>query len=96
MRRDEALAIIRAHEPELRELGVATLELFGSVARDEAGPQSDVDLMVQFDRSVDLFHFIGLKLKLEEWLGCEVDLVSRRAVKRQLRERIFAEAIRAA
>ena len=52
MRRDEALAIIRAHEAELRALGVERIELFGSVARDEAGPGSDVDVLVKFDDRV--------------------------------------------
>ena len=46
MRRDEALRIIRAHEAELRAMGVESIELFGSVARDEAGPESDVDVLV--------------------------------------------------
>ena len=46
MRRDDALRIIRAHEAELRAMGVESVELFGSVARDEAGPQSDVDIIV--------------------------------------------------
>ena len=46
MRRDEALRIIRAHEAELRAMGVESVELFGSVARDEAGPGSDVDVLV--------------------------------------------------
>ena len=52
MRRDEALAIIRAHEAELRAMGVESIELFGSVARDEAGPGSDVDVLVRFDDAI--------------------------------------------
>ena len=49
MRRAEALRIIREHEAELRAMGVESVELFGSVARDEAGPDSDVDVLVRFD-----------------------------------------------
>lgn len=97
MRRDEALAILRAHTEELRStFAVRTLSLFGSVARDEAGPGSDVDLLVEFDRAVGLFHFIRLKDRLAEILGCDVDLATPDALKRQLRDRILAEAVRAA
>jgi predicted nucleotidyltransferase len=80
---------------ELAGLGVRSLDLFGSVARGEAGPDSDVDLLVVFDRPIGLFHFFRVQLRLEDILGCRVDLVMRDAVKRQLRDRIFAEAVRA-
>lgn len=73
-----------------------SLDLFGSVARDEASADSDVDLLVEFDRPIGLFHFFRVQQRLEEILGAPVDLVMRDAVKPQLRERIFAEAIRAA
>jgi len=79
---------------ELAGLGVRSLDLFGSVARGEAGADSDVDLLVEFDRPVGLFHFFRVQWRLEEILGCRVDLVMRDAVKRQLRDRIFAEAVR--
>lgn len=80
---------------ELAALGVRSLDLFGSVARGETGPGSDVDLLVDFDRPIALFHFFGVQRRLEEILGCRVDLVMRDAVKPQLRDRIFAEAVRA-
>jgi uncharacterized protein len=80
---------------ELATLGVRSLDLFGSVARGEAGPNSDVDLLVDFDKAIGLFHFFRVQRRLEEILGCRVDLVMRDAVKRQLRDRIFAEAVRA-
>jgi predicted nucleotidyltransferase len=75
---------------------VRSLELFGSVARGEARADSDVDLLVEFDGPVGLFHFFRVQRRLEEILGARVDLVMRDAVKPQLRERMFAEAIRAA
>ncbi|HVS12087.1 MAG TPA: nucleotidyltransferase family protein [Planctomycetota bacterium] len=96
MRRDEALAIIAAHEQELRQHYVRTLSIFGSTARDEARPDSDVDVLVEFDRPVGLFTFIGLKLFLEEILGSPVDLATPDALHHRLRERILSEAIRAA
>ncbi len=95
MTREEAIRRLAASHPELATLGVRSLDLFGSVARGEAGPDSDVDLLVDFDRPVGLFHFFRVQRRLEEILGCKVDLVMRDAVKRQLRDRIFAEAVRA-
>lgn len=95
MRRDDVLAILRTEEPRLRaEFFVKSLELFGSVARDEAGSDSDVDLLVAYDRPIGLLHHVGTALHLEEKLGVpKVDLILRRAVLPELREIIFAEAI---
>ncbi len=95
MTREEVVRRLARSRPELTELGVRSLDLFGSVARGDAGATSDVDLLVDFDRPVGLFHFFRVQRRLEEILGCPVDLVMRDAVKRQLRERIFAEAVRA-
>ena len=100
MRRDEVLTILAVHAEELRgAFGITSLSLFGSVARDEARPGSDVDVLVEFDRGagpVGLFHLFDVRERLQHLLGCEVDLVQRDAVKQQLRERIYGEAIRAA
>jgi predicted nucleotidyltransferase len=96
MTREDALRRLSGLRTELPSLGVRSLELFGSVARGEAGPQSDVDLLVEFDRPVGLFHFARVQRRLEEILGCRVDLVMKEAVKPQLRARILAEAVRAA
>ena len=80
---------------ELAELGVRSLDIFGSVARGEAAADSDVDLLVDFDRPIGLFHFFRVQRRLEQILSCRVDLVMREAVKPQLRDRIFREAVRA-
>lgn len=95
MTRDEVIQRLAGSRAELSRLGVSSLDLFGSVARGESGPDSDVDLLVDFDRPVGLFHFFRVQHRLEEILGCRVDLVMRDAVKRQLRDRIFAEVVRA-
>jgi predicted nucleotidyltransferase len=96
MRRDEALRILREHKAELDAMDVRSLSVFGSVARDEAGPESDVDLLVEFARPVGYFHFFGVQEQLETWLKRRVDLVTPGGLKRQLRDRILAEAVRAA
>lgn len=96
MRRAVALQILAEHEAELRAQGVRSLLLFGSVARDEARPDSDVDLIVEFERPVGLFALSGLKFDLEEWLKTKVDLVTLDSIPRPSREGILSEALRAA
>jgi predicted nucleotidyltransferase len=94
MRRHEALAILGVQMEPLSRFGVQSLALFGSVARDEARPDSDVDILVEFNRPVGLFTFLEVKEHLEQALGRRVDLVTRAGLKRQLRDRILEEAIR--
>ena len=72
-----------------------SLDLFGSIARGDAGADSDVDLLVEFDRPVGLFQFFRVQLRLEAIVGRPVDLVMKDAIKRQLRTRILAEAVSA-
>jgi predicted nucleotidyltransferase len=96
MELSEVLDIIAANEDELRRRHVATLSVFGSVARGEARPDSDVDLLVEFDKPVSLFVMFRLQRYLEELIGRPVQLVEREAVLEPLRDRIFGEAIRAA
>lgn len=92
---DDIRKILDEHRQELqREHGVASLELFGSVARGTAIQTSDVDLLVEFDdRPVGLLHLIGTAQYLEKLLGAPVDLVLRRAVIPELRDEILGEAI---
>jgi uncharacterized protein len=93
---DELVERIERHRGELTSLHVRTLSVFGSVARGEAAASSDVDLLVEFDRPVGLFHFVTVKDRLEALLGLPVDLVTPRGLKAPLRERILAEARRVA
>ena len=96
MRRDEALTILNDHRDEIRAFGVASIAIFGSVARDDARPDSDIDVLVEFDPPVGLFTVIRLKSYLSDILGLQVDLVLRDAIKKQLRDRILGEAVSAA
>jgi predicted nucleotidyltransferase len=95
VKREDVQRCLSERRTELTELGVRSLEIFGSVARGEAAAASDVDLLVEFDRAIGLFHFFRVQRRLEEILGCPVDLVMREAVKPQLRDRIFRDAVRA-
>ncbi len=96
MRLDEVLRILSEHREEIRGFGVASLSVFGSVARDEAGPDSDVDVLVEFNKPVGLFEFVRLQRYLESMLGRRVDLATAAALRSQMREQILREAVRAA
>ncbi len=74
MKRDNVLNLLKAHRMKLKEFSVKSLTLFGSVARDEATPKSDVDLLVEFEKPVGLLTFIRLQRYLETILCCSVDL----------------------
>jgi predicted nucleotidyltransferase len=95
MTRVNLLRTLREHRSELRErYGVQSLALFGSVARESARDESDVDLLVEFSRPVGLLHLIGTQQHLEHLLGVhKVDLVLRDAVIPDLQSSIFAEAV---
>jgi hypothetical protein len=95
MKRDEVLAIVAAHRQQLQAMGVKYLELFGSVARDEAGPDSDVDFLVEFARPVGLFDFSRVRLYLEDVLGCSVDMGTQDALREHLRKPVLKDVIRA-
>ena len=96
MQRERIIETIRSHADELPRFDVQSLLLFGSVARDEAHEQSDVDLLVSFRGAATFGHYMGLKLFLEDLLGRRVDLVTKRALRHELRERVEREAIHVA
>ena len=88
---------LAAHRRELREMGVVSLAVFGFVARNESTPQSDIDLLVEFDRDVGLFHLFEIQHRLEEIFGVpKIDLIQKGAIHPALREQILSEAINVA
>ncbi len=95
MKRDEVLTILSKHREQLEKLGVKSLSLFGSVARDEARFDSDVDLLVEFSKAVGLFEFIEVRLYLEDILGCSVDLGTQDSLKEHLRQPVLKDVINA-
>lgn len=98
MKREEALKVLADHRDELRAMGVERLSLFGSVARDEAGEGSDVDLLVEFTPGapIGIFEFLGVQETLASLLGAEVDLATPASLHPRLREAILREAVLAA
>ena len=97
MRRAEAVRILAGHQQELRDrFGVTSVRLFGSVARDEASEQSDVDVLVDFDDTPSLFGFLKLQEYLRELLGAKVDLVTESGLKERARPYVEKDAINVA
>jgi hypothetical protein len=96
MERDQALRLLREHMDELRAMGVESLSIFGSVARGEAGPDSDVDVLAEIGPGIGLFEYVRIQNRLAEILGRPVDLATEDALRPWVRERVLSEAIRAA
>ena len=88
MRSDEIIRRIRDHRTRLDKLGVASLALFGSAARNEARENSDIDLLVRFEGTATFDRYMDLKLFLVDLLGRPVDLVTQRALRDEVRPHI--------
>ncbi len=93
---DAALEKLTGDTQALREFGVASLYLFGSVARGEATEDSDIDVLVDFDRPVGYFELARLQHHLEALLSTPVDIVTPGGLRASMRDRILREAVRAA
>ena len=91
--RESILIILKSNRDDLKRFGVESISLFGSVARGDAGPGSDVDLLVYVERGTTLFGLSRLKHHLEDLLGRPVDLVTPDGLRPQMRQSILAEAI---
>ncbi len=93
MTRDEAIVRLRESEADLKKAGVAHLFLFGSTARNEAGPGSDVDLFFDCDRDdFGIFHLMDVRELAARILGARTDIIPRDGLHHVLRERIEASA----
>lgn len=98
MKKERAIQLIQENLDEVKKFHVKSLAIFGSVARDEATDESDIDILVEFDpeAKVGLFQFFDLKEYLSKILGCEVDLGTLRSLRKEIRETVLKEMIRAA
>ena len=94
MERDEVLRILVEHKPELQKrFGVKSIAIFGSTARNKAGPDSDIDVLVEFDRKISLFDLSHTRFFLEDLLIERIDLVSRNSIIPEPRDIILGEAV---
>ena len=85
-KRDEILRIAEKY-------GAQNVRLFGSIARGEADEKSDVDLLVEMEPGRSLFDMGGMLMELEALLGCRVDIVTERGLKKRIREKVLKVAV---
>lgn len=93
MTRDELLAKLRELKPWLEDQGIVNVRLFGSYARDEAGPDSDVDLLVDETRTLSYFDLFDVKDELGRRLGLGVDVCPEPGLNRYIRHRALRDAV---
>lgn len=90
-------ALLKTHRAEILAIaqrhGASNVRVFGSVARGEAGPGSDVDILVDLERGRSLLDHAQLQIDLEALLGRKVDVVTERGLRSHLRDRVLHEAI---
>ena len=90
----EIKKLLESHRDDLRaRYGVKEIGIVGSYVREEHKERSDVDILVEFERPVGLLSFTGLKNHLSDFLGVEVDLVMKKALKPRIGKRILEEVV---
>jgi predicted nucleotidyltransferase len=92
----QAVDQLKAYADAVRGMGATSLYLYGSTARDEAKPGSDLDIFIEYDRvsRFNAFDLIGIKQFLEDQLGTEIDITTRDGLHPRLRDRIEQSAVR--
>lgn len=73
--------------------GAGNVRVFGSSARGDVGPDSDIDFLVDMEPGRSLLDMGGLLMELQDLLGCEVDVVTERGLRDRIRERVLSEAL---
>jgi uncharacterized protein len=94
MTRSEAIDLLRQHRSAIAAHGVRALYLFGSTRRDEAGPDSDVDLFIDYDQGFSLLDLVAVKEQIDQILGARADVTTRGGLHPILREDILRDAER--
>ena len=92
--KETAIGVLRAHERELRAMGVVGVSLFGSIARGDSGPDSDIDVLFDYLPTVRGLGVIGLHQAIEDLFDGPVDVVARNGIHPALKANIEADAIR--
>jgi len=90
----DPIEILRNNKKQLEEkFGLKKIGVFGSFARGEQRKRSDVDILVEFSKSVGIFKFLEVQEHLEKLLGRKVDLVTKKALKPYIKERILKQVV---
>lgn len=89
--------IIKENKEEIlriaKKYGAKNLEIFGSVVQGTDKPDSDIDILLDLEAGRTLLDHAALMCELEELLGRKVDIVTRKGIKKRIRERVFREAV---
>ena len=85
--------IYRAIEPFIAEFGIRQIRIFGSFAKGEEKPHSDIDIIVDISKPIGIYQFIGLKQDLETSLSRKIDLFKPNTIEPLLKDKILAEAV---
>ncbi|MFN0147141.1 MAG: nucleotidyltransferase family protein [Dehalococcoidia bacterium] len=96
MRRDHVLRVLGEHKGEFARFGVKSLSIFGSVARDEARDDSDLDVLVEFEGRLSYDRYCGVRFFIEDLLGQKVDFVPAKDLRPAVRPYVERDAIRVA
>ena len=96
MLRSDIISQIRRHRLQLTKLGVKSISLFGSVARGEDHPGSDVDILVEFEGPATFDRFMDTRFYLEDLLGRKVDLVIPQAIKPRMKPHVLQDLVHVA
>ena len=90
----EIKKLLELNKSELRvRYGVKDIGIFGSYVREEQTETSDIDVLVEFEKSFGLLEFVGLRYHLSDLLGVKVDLVMKKALKPRIGDRILSEVV---
>jgi len=95
MNRDQVLTNLLTHEQELRQRGVLHAGLFGSLARGEAKPTSDIDILIELepDAPIGLFEYVGITQYLSDLFPTRMDVANRRRLRPQVRPNVERDAV---
>lgn len=96
MIKKQVLGLLNVNREALKKFSINAIYLFGSVARDEEGPESDIDILVSFTGPATFDQYMELKFYLEDLLGRKVDLVTEGGLRKELKAYVEKDLIRAA
>ena len=95
MDKDAVIAVLRPHRAELERLGIRHAGLFGSLARGDAGPQSDIDIAIDLDDVLirDIYTYVGVERRVTDWFEGSVDVVDRASLHQRITPHVDADLI---
>ena len=91
--KEDIIKIIKNLHDEMKKYKVCEIGVFGSAVRGEQKLSSDIDVLVDFEENADLFDLVGLGLFLEERLGTKVDVIPKKALRKELRDTVLKEVV---